>query len=161
MTTVTEKDFVRNKMFFLDTAYLSMYLGKGQAPSIKTLDVYISNSKTMSEFSSTQKSTSTFYSTTVNGTKDVVLKLLVRERDYTIDKQINGGQGCLRFLDSLQVQDADNIGIYMVTSDPSIIPTKGDTSHTTTSTGAKNLTIASNMATPITKSGKTGGNSRR
>ncbi|MGB7567996.1 MAG: cell surface protein SprA [Chitinivibrionales bacterium] len=150
VTTVTEKDFVRNKMFFLDTAYLSMYLGKRtSAPSIKTLNVYINTSKTMSEFSSTQKSTSTFYSTTVNGTKDVVLKLLVRERDYTIDKQINGGLGCIRFLDSLQVQDADNIGIYMVTSDPSIIPTKGDTSHTTTSSGANNLTIASNMATPI------------
>jgi hypothetical protein len=139
VTTITEKDFLRNKMFFLDTAYLSMYLGKRKtAPDISKLKVYINNSKTLAEFSSAQKVASSFYTTKVNGVNDVVFKLLVPERDYTIDKQINGGKGCLRFLDSVQVQDDDNIGIYLATSDTTIIPIKGDTtiSPDSTKTGA-------------------------
>ena len=128
VTTLTEKDFLQNKMFFLDTAYLSMYLGKRTAvPNIVKLKVFVNTTKTMAEYSSTQKSSSTFYQTTVAGTQNVVFKLLVPERDYTVDKQINGGKGCLRFLDSMQIQDGDQVGIYLQTDNPLIIPTKGDT----------------------------------
>ena len=70
VTTLTEKDFYQNKMFFLDTAYLSMYLGKRTTvPNIVKLKVFVNTTKTMAEYSSTQKSSSTFYQTTVAGTK--------------------------------------------------------------------------------------------
>ena len=60
----------------------------------------------------------------------MVFKLLGPERDYTVDKQINGGKGCLRFLDSMQIQDGDQVGIYLQTDNTLIIPTKGDTTTT-------------------------------
>ena len=141
VTTFSEKDFVRNKMFFLDTAYLSYYLGKRTTLPKKTeLQVWISNSKTTTDFT-TQKATNTFCYTTVNGVKALMFKLLREDKEYSIDKQINGGNGCLRFLDSISVQDEDYIGIYLRTTDSTIVPNKGDTTTSAVDSSGKIRTI--------------------
>jgi hypothetical protein len=134
VTTITEKDFVRNKMFFLDTAYLSQYLGKRKnVPAVTFLQVWISNSKTPNDFA-TQKGVNKFCYTTVGGASNVMFKLLTQEKEYTIDKQVNGGVGCIRFLDSLAVQDDDVIGIFLRTADSSVVANKGDTNINTKAT---------------------------
>jgi Motility related/secretion protein len=110
-TKISEKDFLKYKMFFLDTMYLKHYLGKRSAvPAVKQLQVWISSQTIMNE-ATTAKSDKTQQYAFV-GTTRQAYKRLVEKRDYFLSPQ----DGWIRF-DSIAVQDADVIGLYLVFSD--------------------------------------------
>lgn len=120
-TKISEKDFLANKVFFLDTMYLSHYLGKrstDKTPKVAQLQVWISN-QTIATEATTAKSDKTQQYAFV-GTHRQVYKRLVENRDYFLEKE----DGWIRF-DSIAVQDADLLGIYLVYSDSVTYPSKG------------------------------------
>jgi cell surface protein SprA len=111
-TVIHEKDFLRNKFFFLDTAYLSNYIGLGNAvPPVDTLQVWISRDGLAAEaaLSNANRQTAEVYRNI--GQSHTLYKLLKENRDYVVKKD----QGYIRF-DSLSVQDNDVLGIFMVTN---------------------------------------------
>jgi hypothetical protein len=111
-TQKSEKDFMRNKLFFLDTVYRNHYIDPTvTVPTVTRLEVWLSNSTILTQAQATNlnKQTSDVYRYV--GTAHQVYKLLVQERDYHLDV----ANGFIRF-DSLAVQDNDVLGMYLVTS---------------------------------------------
>ena len=118
-TKITEKDFLANKMFFLDVKYLNHYLGKLAAvPSVAQLQVWKTNLNMITEANATKSDKTQRYAFV--GSSRQAYKRLVEKRDYFLQPQ----DGWIRF-DSTQVLPDDVIGIYLVSSDTATIPTKG------------------------------------
>ena len=125
-TPITEKDYIPNKIFFLDTAYLNNYLTpitkRTPLADIKkdSLQVWwASENEVTNKLSSADKTKYTFCrKSNVNGT---VYRLLVPDREYVIDNKI---KGCIRILDSITIQDQDELAIFMP-ADGSRISRKG------------------------------------
>jgi len=123
-TWSSEKSFLQNKFFFLDTLFFNAYLGKiASAPDFDTtsLQVWIHTEQTEMERRAKYHSVFCFL-INKNGPP---FKLLKKGSDYSIDKRF---PGTIRF-DSTFLQDNDQIGICMVLIDSSknkIV--KGDTS---------------------------------
>ncbi len=113
-TMIHEKDFLRNKIFFLDTIYRNYYINHSlgisdTVPSVQTLQVWLSRDNLAAEAASsnTNKQTSNVYRWV--GQSRTLFKLLQQDRDYYLQKD----QGWIRF-DSVSVGDNDVIGIYLV-----------------------------------------------
>jgi hypothetical protein len=121
VTSRSEKEYLRNKIFFLDTMYLKQYVGLTKdAPEVDTLFVWITN-VTMKNTAAQDKQvgkTGNVYK--VVGTQQIWYKKLIENRDYFVDRK----QGSVLF-DSVIVNDADAIGIHLVTKNPAVIPNKG------------------------------------
>ena len=125
-TDITEKQFVPNKIFFLDTLYLHYYLRNhekvpdGKKINRSKLQIWLHTQQTDKDRTDpTQKTTRKFCF--LGSTTGTPFKLLVEGKEYSVSDII---EGCIRF-DSLSIQDADMVGICMATADYSI---KGDTS---------------------------------
>ena len=127
-TDITEKQFVPNKRFFLDTLYLHYYLRNhekvpdGKKVDRSKLQIWLHTQQTDVELRNvpTQGIKSKFC---YLGSKEgPPFKLLVEGKDYSASDII---EGCISF-DSIFVQDADIVGICMATNDASMV--KGDTS---------------------------------
>jgi hypothetical protein len=129
-TQIKEKDFIRNKMFFLDTVYLKKYLGLvARAPEVKLLQVWLSNERIRTEAraSNTSKLTEDVYRYV--GTSGQPFKLLKEHRDYFLESKA----GWIRF-DSIPIDNVnDDVGIFMQTDSAGFV--KGadylDTTRTT------------------------------
>jgi hypothetical protein len=119
-TQIKEKDFIRNKVFFLDMVYLNRYLGlTASAPAVKQLQVWLSNDRIRAEAraSNTTKQTNDIYRTV--GTSGQPFKLLIEHRDYFLDPK----QGWIRF-DSITIDNTnDDVGIFLQTDSAGL--TKG------------------------------------
>jgi hypothetical protein len=128
----TEKDFIANKMFFLDTAYLSRYVGRHASSGpllIKTdrFQVWLSNQQVTSDAQVPDSFAKNTYK--AFGPNHQMFKLLKVNKDY----RVNPLMGWMLF-DSLKVTNNDLIGIHLETTDSILIPAKGayvDTSDTT------------------------------
>jgi hypothetical protein len=73
IATLNEKQFISNKMFFLDTVYLNTYLAKRSIPphfNDTSLQVWIHNSQTSIEYKSTEKADDAFINKKNQGRKD-------------------------------------------------------------------------------------------
>jgi cell surface protein SprA len=125
-TPITEKTFLRNKMFFLDTLYRNYFLNNHeQVPDKKkvdraTLQVWLHTNQTENEMKRNERKEKFCYLGNKNGT---IFKLLSEGRDYKLSDIY---EGCIRF-DSVSVFEDDIIGICMATKDSATI-TKGDRS---------------------------------
>jgi hypothetical protein len=111
-TQVKERDFIRNKLFFLDTVYLKRYLGLADsAPQVKQLQVWLSNERIKGEArtSNTSKLTEDVYRNV--GTSGQAFKKLKEHRDYFLEPK----EGWIRF-DSITIDMTDVIGIYLETA---------------------------------------------
>jgi cell surface protein SprA len=117
-TDLNEKQFLQYKLFFLDTMYLSNYLQKHKVPSVAQLQVWISNNGMATEISQVRSDKTQRYAYV--GTARQAFKRLLEKRDYFLDPD----NGWIRF-DSVAIQDADEIGIYLVFSDSATFKTKG------------------------------------
>ena len=120
-TLVYEKDFLRNKIFFLDTVYLNRYLGlTDSAPQVTQLQVWLSNDKIKGEASTSNTSKSTEDVYRFVGTTHQAFKRLKEHRDYFLQPK----EGWIRF-DSVTIDNMlDDIGIYLKTTDSAAF-TKG------------------------------------
>jgi hypothetical protein len=134
---MSERDYVRNKLFFLDTKYLNRYCGDSTiVPKVKELQLWLTNERIRQESSNsnTNKSTEVVYRTDKK-TKEV-FRLLKERRDYFLQS----AEGWIRF-DSISIEDNDKLGLYMVTEDTASIPVKGsdflDTTTNDTSTSER------------------------
>jgi cell surface protein SprA len=139
-TQITEKDFIRNKIFFLDMVYLNRYLGlTAKAPGVIQLQVWLSNDKIRGEASAsnTNKQTADIYRNV--GVSRQTFKLLKEHRDYFLEPK----EGWIRF-DSITIDNTnDDVGIYLVTDSAGL--TKGydytDTTKATFNSGKDSLWI--------------------
>jgi hypothetical protein len=124
-SVIADKDFQRYKLFFLDTLYLKAFLrNREKIPDGKKIDrrklqVWLhSEQQTQLDLSNAAlkgKAKFCYYGTSTP------FRLLVEGKDYSVYELVDG---CIRF-DSTIVQETDQIGICMATSDMSLI--KGDT----------------------------------
>ncbi len=120
-TQKSEKDFMPNKIFFLDTLYQDHYIDPSVAvPSVSHLEVWLSNSTilTQAQLANTTRQTRDVYRYV--GNSHQAYKLLVQDRDYHLDN-VNGW---IRF-DSVSIQTSDVIGMYLRTSNPAQVPNQG------------------------------------
>jgi hypothetical protein len=141
--TLSEKDFLQNKMFFLDTMYLNYFLNNhAQVPDAKkvkesSLEVWLHTDQTEAEMKWNGRKDKFCYLKNKNG---AVFKLLTEGRDYKLSGIY---EGCIRF-DSVAIFENDIIGICMTTRDGASI-VKGDTGkaflHDTATTYKSNLWI--------------------
>ncbi len=112
-TKISEKDFVPNKIFFLDSIYLQKYLGKrATVPKVAQLQVWLSNANMVNE----AKPADNASKTNTNIYKKVGASLswykkLEEKRHYFL----NQDEGWIRF-DST-ISESDLLGIYLVFSD--------------------------------------------
>jgi hypothetical protein len=126
LSELSEKNFLQNKMFFLDTLYLRYFLNnhtpvpEAQKVNRGRLQVWISTDQTIAEMKRNAKKDYFCFLGNKNGR---VFKLLVEGGDY---RQSDLYEGCIRF-DSVAIQENDFIGICMITKDGTTI-LKGDTS---------------------------------
>ncbi len=124
--SLSEKQFLRYKMFFLDTLYLRHFLNnhakvpEEQKVQRTTFQVWLHTEQTQCEVKRSDKAHQFCYLGNRNGS---VFKLLVEGRDYRLSDIY---EGCIRF-DSATICDGDVIGICMATRDNATI-LKGDTS---------------------------------
>ncbi len=122
---ISEKMFLRNKLFFLDTLYLKYFLNNHeQVPDIHkvnraTLQVWLHTEQTENELKRNERKEKFCYLGDKNGT---AFKLLVPGRDYKLSDIY---EGCIRF-DSVSIFENDIVGICMTTKDGVTIR-KGDT----------------------------------
>jgi hypothetical protein len=129
-TQLNEKDFLRNKIFFLDTLYLQKFVGLiDTVPYVKQLQVWLSNERIRTEAraSNTSKLTEDVYRFV--GPSSQPFKLLKENRDYFLQPK----EGWIRF-DSITIDVNDEIGIYFVSTD-SVNFTKGSNYLDTTRAG--------------------------
>jgi|WetSurMetagenome_2_1015567.scaffolds.fasta_scaffold00226_19 hypothetical protein len=124
-TVITEKQFIRNKMFFLDTAYRRSYINRATGvpdtlPKVSVLQVWLHNDRTAgdAQLSNTSKQTDDVYRQI--GTSKTFYKLLKENRDYKLFQD----DGYIRF-DSVFVDDNDVVAVYLKTADSTKVPTKG------------------------------------
>ncbi|MBD3391965.1 MAG: hypothetical protein GF418_07845, partial [Chitinivibrionales bacterium] len=117
----TEKQFIRNKFFFLDSMYLNKYLGiVDSAPEVTTLRVY----KWVEPQTKTADDLNQYVYAFYGQAQAKEEFMLLREnRHYYVNKK----DGWIR-IDSLQVKDTDRLAIFLRTSNSSVVPDKGDTS---------------------------------
>jgi hypothetical protein len=116
-TKINEKDFLKNKLFFLDAMYLDHYLGKRSVvPSVAQLQVWITNTNLTTEANATRSDKTQRYAFVGNGHQ--AYKRLIEKRDYFLQPE----DGWIRF-DSIQIGNDDILGIYLVFSDTT--PKKG------------------------------------
>jgi hypothetical protein len=126
-TMISEKDFKRNKIFFLDTIYLNHYLGlRDSVPKVTKLQVWRTNEGIVRESQPTNTSRLPDDVYRSVGSKRQVFKLLKEHRDYFVQPE----QGWIRF-DSLPVEEADELGICLETSDTSVLKKGADYFDTT------------------------------
>ena len=111
-TTISEKDFLQNKIFFLDAMYLNHYINPKAAPvpKVAQLQVWLWNTGIFNEANAARSDKTQRYAFV--GSNRQAYKRLVEKRDYFLEPD----NGWIRF-DSLAIQDADVIGIYLVYSD--------------------------------------------
>ncbi|HUI93330.1 MAG TPA: cell surface protein SprA [Chitinivibrionales bacterium] len=117
-TQISEKDFIRNKKFFLDTVYLNRYLGDSTGtPVVESLQVWLSNDKIRQQASASNTSNSTSDIYRFIGSSRQAFKYLRQNHEYYLDPK----EGSIRF-DSITIDNAlDDIGIYLQTSGPRVI----------------------------------------
>jgi hypothetical protein len=121
-TVFSEKEFYRNKMFFLDTAYRSFYLGKRPTvPDVKAekLQIWLSNAYVSQQAyakTSTDKNIYRFF-----GISHLPFLLLKMGTDYNLDSR---WKGVVRF-DSIFISQDDLLGIHLETEDSNVISSKG------------------------------------
>jgi hypothetical protein len=144
-TLVTERDFMRYKMFFLDTIYRNAYLNnyakvpEGRKVKRATLQIWYSNSQTEYEIKKKENKNIYCYQGSLNGR---AYRLLSQGREYKLSDIY---EGCVRF-DSVSIGEEDLIAVCMSTNDGSIV--KGDTNAITRDTSvssASNYIIKSSL----------------
>ena len=119
--TINEKNFIRNKMFFLDTAYKSFYCKmRPSVPAVKAekLQVWLSNDRIRGLASANVDTNGNVYR--FFGLAHRACKLLKMGRDYALV-----GGGVIRFDSVTVVTNYDWIGLHLETEDSAIIPSKG------------------------------------
>ncbi len=118
-SVIHEKDFVRNRYFFLDSAYLRQYLDPSQkAPEVTKLNVYLRVRADIQK--ETGDLVSEYIWANVGDVKER-FKLLRKDEHYELFEK----EGYIIFSDTAGVNDQSLIAIYMETADSNIIPNKG------------------------------------
>jgi hypothetical protein len=121
-TVISEKEFFPNRMFFLDTAYRSFYLGKrATVPDVKPerLQIWLHNAVVAREAAANGSMEKNVYKQF--SPYHMTFKLLKAGVDYNLDNRWNG---VVRF-DSIAIQNDDVVGIHLETDDSAAIPAKG------------------------------------
>jgi hypothetical protein len=119
---VSEKEFYQNKMFFLDTAYRSFYLGKrATVPDVKSekLQLWLCNMSIFGEAYENKNTKANIYK--YFGIARMPFKLLKMGTDYNLD---NRWKGVVRF-DSIFISQNDILGIHLETEDSAVIANRG------------------------------------
>jgi len=119
--TLNEKNFLRNKMFFLDTAYKSFYLKMRPlvpAVNLSRLQVWLSNDRIKAEARANAGTNGNAYR--YFGPVHRACKLLKMGFDYAL---VNGG--VIRFDSLTVITNYDWIGLHLETEDSAIVPNKG------------------------------------
>jgi hypothetical protein len=121
LSTFTEKDFIQNKFFFLDTVYLSYYVKRRTsvpAVNVQRFQAWLSNAKVNTDAQIPDSLANNTFK--AFGPNHQMFKLLKMNQDY----YVSASMGFIRF-DSLRVTNNDLIGIHLETLDSTLISGKG------------------------------------
>jgi len=134
MTALTEKDIERYRFFFLDTVYRRHYINKyaelatdDSVPEVLHVEIW----KREDVVAGTRDITKTYRGAKISGDRSLTFRRLAQAEEYYLNEQ----EGWILLSDSIAMRESDILACVLRTSQPSVVPDKGDTALTDDTTG--------------------------
>jgi hypothetical protein len=138
VTVLRESDYEKYRFFFLDSVYLVQYLKKRagaqdtlDVPAVTDIQLWL-----MVDPSEIQSDTSGTYRCAPY--PDAATYAIFRKLERGVHYYLNESEGWIR-LDSVQLDDARILGVYLRTADSTVVPGKGDTTIVRVSIGGRDV----------------------